>query len=271
MRPFSSRRDAMPPRPTGARSRTPWRLLSRPRARRGAVGPTGLIIGGVSLLALVIGWAVLRPRPVPAPAGFETYASTDHIFTCAAPVGWRRVESEGHNSDTGAVDSADVPGGVLFGQGSATIDVTTGRMAEVLKNELLSSGGPVPESMTGSRAVALHRQDRAKLKLMMQGVTLEPSRSFTSAFGECVSQEWRGRSKFFGWGGPQHGYLMSMVNGDHTATVTCQCAETDWPTLKPAFLHVVNSVAYTGPVAPALPSLSVPSMAIPSLPQPPSQ
>lgn len=75
--------------------------------------------------------------------------------------------------------------------------------------------------------------------------------------------EWTANGNVFGLGGHVHGHRAALVGGNLTAVVVCQCLDSDWPALKPAFRHVIASVTPPAPPPGAAPGglMPMPGMA----------
>jgi hypothetical protein len=173
-------------------------------------------------------------HPAVAPTSYTHYVGSDKSFSCDAPAGWDVIAAD---------TSTTSVGGAVFKTGDAKIDITTGSTADVLASDLLHSSSLVPTSLTGSKAEALQSQSKKKVSGIVKGYNEQNGLAFSCGYADAICAEWTATGNFFGMGGPLHGYRASLVNGSHTATVVCQCADSEWPTLKPAFQHVLQSMA----------------------------
>ena len=197
----------------------------------------GLGIGGV-LLLLIIGLVVaLTPRHAAVPTAYTTFASADKSFTCDAPSGWAVTASGGGKMSDG---SEATVGGVLFQSNSATIDVTTDTYATLMAYDIMNNNGD-PQSLTGSKASALHKQWRKRVGAEHKGYHETQIANYDSPTGDGRLAEWTAAGNPLGFYGPQHGYRASLDGGGKTIVVICSCLESDWPAMKPAFQHVLAS------------------------------
>ena len=254
---------AAPPPPTGGPSFIPPGGGGQPYAPQsgGPPSPTRMVMapanegGGKRALWLGLGLAVvavlgiaallLAPKHGAAPTGWTTFTAQDKSFSCAAPGGWEATPSDKAQQMMGK-DSTT--GGVLFQSGSATIYVTTDTVGTLLHYQLMHDGGDT-DALTGPKAGALHKQWKIATSAIHKGYHETKVAAFESATGDARLSEWTANGNVFGLGGHIHGYRASLVGGNLTAVVVCQCLNADWPALKPAFLHVIASV--TPPAAPA--------------------
>ncbi len=196
-----------------------------------------LIVGVVSF---IIGYAVvgaLNPKHTPAPESFTTYAAPDKSFTCAAPAGWTTTGAAAGKMSDGSTSTV---GGVLFEQNNAKIDITTDNYATLVAYDVMNNNAD-PQSLTGSKAGVLHKQWRAKTAAEHKGYAETKVADFESPMGDARLSEWTARGNALGFGGAMHGYRASLAGGGKTAEVVCQCLESDWPELKPAFQRVLAS------------------------------
>ena len=136
--------------------------------------------------------------------------------------------------------STSTVGGVLFEQNSAKIDITTDNYATLVAYDVMTNNAD-PQSLTGSKAGVLHKQWRAKTAAEHKGYAETKVADFESPMGDARLSEWTARGNALGFGGAMHGYRASLAGGGKTAEVVCQCLESDWPTLKPAFQRVLAS------------------------------
>ncbi len=244
---------AYAPRPGGSPS--PPRPM--PSASDEGSGRRSLWLGLGLAVAVVIGIAafLLAPKHGAAPASWGTYTAQDKSFSCAAPQGWETTPSDKAQQMTGK-DSTT--GGVLFRSGSATIDITTDTVATLVGYDVMHNNAD-PQTLTGSKAGVLHKQWRIATSAIHKGYHETKVTDFEQKMGDARLSEWTANGNVFGLGGRVHGYRASLVGGSTTAVVVCQCLESDWPALKPAFLHVIASVTPPAP-PPGAPGTDLPPM-----------
>ena len=219
------------------------------RPTRAAVNEGGgkrglwLGLGGAVVIVLGIAAFLLAPKHGAAPTGWTAFTAADKSFSCAAPGGWEVTPSDKAQQMMGK-DSTT--GGVLFKSGSASIDVTTDTVA-TLRSYILMHGDGDTTALTGPKAESLHKQWKIATSAIHKGYHETKVADFESSTGDARLSEWTADGNVFGLGGHVHGYRASMVGGDLTAVVVCQCLDSDWPTLKPAFQHVIASVTPPAP------------------------
>jgi len=220
-------------------------------------GKRGLWLGLGIAVAVVIGIAafLLAPKHGTAPTAWTTFTAQDKSFSVAAPGGWETTPSDKAQQMVGK-DSTT--GGVLFQSGSATIDITTDTVATLVAYDVLHNNAD-PQTLTGSKAGVLHKQWKIATSAIHKGYQETKVSDFEQKMGDARLSEWTANGNVFGLGGRVHGYRASLVGGSTTAVVVCQCLDSDWPALKPAFLHVIASV--TSPEPPAAPGAGLPPMA----------
>lgn len=224
-------------------------------------GKRALWMGLGLAVAVVIGIAafLLMPRHGAAPTGWTTFTASDKSFSCAAPSGWETTTSDKAQQMAGKDQTT---GGVLFRSGSATIEVTTDTVA-TLVSYLLVHGNGDTDALTGPKAGSLHKQWRIATSAIHKGYRETKVEAIAENMGDARLSEWTADGNVFGLGGHVHGYRASLVRGSLTAVVVCQCLDSDWPALKPAFRHVIASV--TPPTPPPAPPPSAPGMDMPPM------
>ncbi len=246
---------AYTPRPGGGSS-----YLARPAAAApsGSGGKMGIWLGvGLAVVAvLLVAVFLLTPKHGTAPTTWTTFTAQDKSFSCAAPGGWETTPSDKAQQMVGK-DSTT--GGVLFQSGSATIDITTDTVATLVAYDVMHNNAD-PQTLTGSKAGVLHKQWRIATSAIHKGYHETKVADFEQKMGDARLSEWTANGNVFGLGGRVHGYRASLVGGSTTAVVVCQCLESDWPALKPAFLHVIASVTSPEP-PPGPPGAGLPPMA----------
>lgn len=207
----------------------------------------GLGLGGLLLVLIIAAVVLLTPKHTPAPAAYTRYASSDHSFSCLAPSGWTvDAPAAGAKMSDG---SESTVGGVLFHQNSASIDITTDTYASLTAYDLMNNNAD-PQSLTGSKAGALHKQWHKRVAAEHKGYTETQIADFDSPTGDGRLAEWTAAGNPLGFYGPQHGYRASLTGGSKTMVVVCSCLEADWPALKPAFQKVLGSLSAGEEAAP---------------------
>ena len=221
-------------------------------------GKRGLWLGLGIAVVVVMGIVafLLAPKHGTAPTSWTTFTAQDKSFSCAAPGGWEVTPSDRAQQMMGK-DSTT--GGVLFQSGSATIDITTDTVATLVSYDVMHNNAD-PQTLTGSRAGVLHKQWKIATSAIHKGYQETKVTDFEQKMGDARLSEWTADGNVFGLGGHVHGYRASLVGSSTTAVVVCQCLESDWPALKPAFRHVIASVTSPepppGPAGAGLPPMS---------------
>lgn len=243
------------PRPAGV---PPPPVRSVPVASDEGSGKRGLWLGLGIAVAVVLGIAafLLAPKHGAAPTSWTTFTAQDKSFSCAAPGGWETTPSDRAQQMVGKDATT---GGVLFRSGSATIDITTDTVATLVAYDVMHNNAD-PQTLTGSRAGVLHKQWKIATSAIHKGYQETKVADFEQKMGDARLSEWTANGNVFGLGGRVHGYRASLVGGSTTAVVVCQCLESDWPALKPAFQHVIASVTSPEP-PPTSPGMGLPPMA----------
>jgi hypothetical protein len=195
---------------------------------------------GIGLAVLfVIGflaYELITPNVSP-PASYTHYVSADGRFSMDVPADWS-VTSQVPDSDK------DIPtGGALFKDGPAKVDVTTSTVTELRAHDLLTSKGPVPDSLTSDPTNILHKMGKEIAESSIQNYQEGPFQTIQTNLGSGLVSEFTGTGGMFGLGGPMHGYHASVINGDYTYLVTTQCPQKSWAGLQPVFLKVIKSIA----------------------------
>ena len=217
----------------------------------------GLWLGLGLTVAVVLGIIafLLAPKHGTAPTTWTTFTAQDKSFSCAAPGGWETTPSDKAQQMMGK-DSTT--GGVLFKSGGATIEITTDTVATLMSYILVHGNGDT-DALTGPKAGSLHKQWKIATSAIHKGYKETKVADFESATDDARLSEWTANGNVFGLGGHVHGYRAALVGGSLTAVVVCQCLDSDWPALKPAFLHVIASVTPPAP-PPGAPDTGLPPL-----------
>ena len=243
------------PLPGGAPS--PARPMTVTAATGEGGGKRALWMGLGLAVAVVIGVAafLLTPKHGVSPTGWTTFTASDKSFSCAAPGGWETTTSDKAQQMVGKDQTT---GGVQFRSGSASIEVTTDTVATLMSYILVHGNGDT-DVLTGPKAGALHKQWKIATSAIHKGYQETKVAPIDQNMEDARLSEWTANGNVFGLGGHVHGYRASLVGGSLTAVVVCQCLDSDWPALKPAFRHVIASVA-PGGAAGGAPGGGLPAM-----------
>ncbi|HVK05017.1 MAG TPA: hypothetical protein VM490_16190, partial [Armatimonadaceae bacterium] len=214
-------------------------------------------LGALAIVLAVAAFLFLRPAgPVAVPTKFATFAAADGSFLLEAPDGWAqkpmgKAAPEGQRDHVGA-------DGIRMQSGDAHVEVTFSSVAGLVGGQLLFGDEIVPESMVGARSAPIHRSLNKALKSRYKNYQAKPVARvpFESRMASLAAtkdqnglemdlrlSEFTADGNKLGLGGKRHGYMAAIGGGDLIASVVCECKESDWPKLKPAFERVLASIA----------------------------
>jgi hypothetical protein len=206
----------------------------------------GIAAALVIALVLIFIFRAQRPDLIPPPASYVKYTAMDNSFTCDEPSGWAT-----ESAASGGIDS-----GALFARSAAKIDITTdlagSLMGDIQRATPDQTGVPLSmlSNATGQPlggqpddqkppVEKLHEQGEDEMKQKLGDYQEQPYKTFTGDLGEGCYSEFTGNGGLLA--GRVHGYRVTMLSSDRRVTIICQCPESSWNALKPAFLHVINS------------------------------
>ena len=234
------------PRPAGGPPSTA-RPMTVAAASNESGGKRALWMGLGLAIAAVIGIVsfLLMPKHGTTPTTWTTFTASDKSFSCAAPGGWETTTSDKAQQMVGKDQTT---GGVQFRSGSASIEITTDTVATLMSYILVHGNGDT-DALTGAKAGSLHKQWKIATSAIHKGYQETTVAPIDQNMGDARLSEWTANGNVFGLGGRVHGYRASLVGGNLTAVVVCQCLDSDWPALKPAFRHVIASVKPPAPAA----------------------
>ena len=177
------------------------------------------------LMLLAAGCA--QPKAT-VPTGFVTYVAIDKAFKCDAPGGWT-IDS----SASGATQS-----GVTFKSADATISIDSDEAGALMSDALSSpttAGLVGGGNMTGSTPVdKLHALKGTKFAQDVDGYTELSTASVKIPYGQARVSEYTAKDV--------HGYRVTILGPQRSITVICHCSPSQWASLYPAFLRVIESV-----------------------------
>lgn len=207
--------------------------------------------GGVASAALLVAIFFLKaskPEIVPAPTRFAAYSAADKSFVCESPDGWAKQGSAAHGIMSGA----------LFKNGPASINITSDLMGSLM-GDMAAAGsgiaGSVPagmENLVPGMEQALkearkppvekvHEMGKKRIAGEFKTYEEQPAKPFPSKIGDARYSEFTADG---GWRvGKVRGYRVTMLGGERSVTVICQCPEENWPTLQKSFARVIGSIA----------------------------
>jgi hypothetical protein len=193
-----------------------------------------------------------RPDAAKAPTGFMPYVGSDKSFACQSPNGWKRSES-GANG---------IMSSVAFTSGTAKVKITSDLQGSLMADMTRANNaqaenlnGSLPEGMPEQVAAQmpkpvppvekLHKAGKKSMEETFGDYEETAMTSFPCALGEARLSEFTGEAGIL-QGGKTHGYRATILSGDRRVTVVCQCPESDWSTLKPAFGTILQSLSPGG-------------------------
>jgi hypothetical protein len=192
-------------------------------------------------IALGIGMAVIaviaflvigrKPEAAKAPAKFVPFSASDNAFAGQAPDGWRREQAGG---------GGGMASGVTITQGRTRIhifsDLTGSLMADISRAADSRLANPRPP------VEKLHMGGKKSMEDKWTEYEETPGTPFQTPLGDARLSEWTGKKGGLLGSEKMHGLRVTMLSGERRITVTCQCPEDDWKTLRPTFSTVLKSL-----------------------------
>lgn len=176
-------------------------------------------------------------KPAEAPASYTHFAAEDRSFQCDQPAGWESTSAGGHG----------VASGVLFKKGPAKIDITADLQGSLMgdiarsSNNMLGGLAPGLAGKTRPPVETLHEMGKKELAESIKDYQEQPMQQIQGRMGDARMSEYTGGGGIFS---PKvHGLRVTMLGGERRITVICQCPESDWQTLHPAFTRVIGSLS----------------------------
>ena len=167
---------------------------------------------------------------VPAPTSYTNYNAKDGSFSCDCPEGWN---CQGGGKQTQWVKCKS---------GGATVEIKTsilgsmmGELAEARNNEF--GPGPIDDSMTPVAKV--HDSRKEAFAEDYKNYEEQPATTVKSNRGDVRVSEFTASGPL---GGKIHGYRATALGHDVSVHIACTCSESNWPTLQPAYDHVIASL-----------------------------
>ena len=190
--------------------------------------------GGMAALAAVVGWSLLvgcDSGPVEAPTAYGEYNSRDGTFACEYPESW--------SADGGGKNG---PQWATFASGTAEIRVDADLAGSLLGG---IAGSFTPDAVEQSALElepvhGVHVLGKKAAEAKYSGYTeLDSPQEWKVSLGPSRRSEFTAASAF---GTGLHGYRTTVLGHDKRVVVYCICREDDWPTLEPAFTHVLGTL-----------------------------
>jgi hypothetical protein len=190
----------------------------------------GLAVLFVALLVVIFIYRAQKPDIIPAPASFAKYSAMDNSFSCDQPAGW----------DTESAAAGGINSGALFQRDGAKIDISTDLAGSLTGDIVRAQNAQMGDTADLKTPVEkLHEQGENSMKNKLGDYQEQPYKKFSSSAGEACYSEFTGNGGLLA--GKVHGYRVTMLTSERRVIIICQCPESSWTTLKPAFQHVIES------------------------------
>jgi hypothetical protein len=196
-----------------------------------------LFLTTLAICALVVLAVGCGGAPVAAPTAYEKWDAEDGTFGIEYPAGWK-AEGGGRHGVQWAT----------FEQGSAKIEVDVS-LSESLMGDIMGAGGggvtmlgpgaPEDDQLEPPVAV-IHAEKKKAFAENFSDYNEKEAVKITPPIGEGRKSEYTGTKGF----GQVHGYRTSVLSNQRGITIICQCSDSDWPKLQPAFDKILESVTY---------------------------
>lgn len=169
---------------------------------------------------------------VAAPKKFKKYTAKDGAFSCLAPSGWEK--EEGARAD-------NMYSWVRFTKGSAKIQVRADVGGSLVSD--IAKAGQQGDEGEDRALKAVHDDERHK-KMVAEDYSdykEKPSKKIKTAMGEGRQSEFIASG---GIGSTLRGTRSTVLTNQRRIEIICECAESNYKTLRPAFSKVIASVKY---------------------------
>jgi hypothetical protein len=143
---------------------------------------------------------------------------------CEVPQGWETTAAGGQ----GLLSRS------AFEKGSAKIAITTDTAGSLFAGPTRRDPDDEPP------IVALHERSKDKLLDVLPGAEEQAAQPVQTVLGEGRISEFSAPAAM---GRKIKGYRATFLSKDWRLIVICQCAESDWENLKPAFMKTISSLA----------------------------
>jgi hypothetical protein len=207
----------------------------------------GAGIGLVALLLIALLAQNVFPAKVTAPTLSTTWTAKNKSFSISQPDGWAVKTNYNVPGDDSGPSDVD---GVLFVSGTASVDVTSDSATKSKAAQLLTSNGPGTDALANPDAQLDFFDDHEKslvsgrYRNYQEGSVYKFSDDgFGDGIGHTFTADGHAWSLF---GGPVKGYRVSLMGGDFTVSIVCECRASDWDTLKNSFQSIISSVQDAG-------------------------
>jgi hypothetical protein len=159
------------------------------------------------------------------PTTYSLYNSKDGAFACEAPDGW---EIKGGGGKSGS------PTWARFQSGSATIEIKSSVVGSLLSDAQggASAQGSLPPEFEPVHGYHIEVMEQAKEKYKEYTESTPDPAVIEVPLGPARISEFTAKSAF---GTALHGCRGTVIGHDMGFIIYCDCPESEWQVLKPAF------------------------------------
>ncbi len=165
------------------------------------------------------------------PTSYDTYNSKDGSFQIQYPAGW---ETDGGDK-SGYAWAKFTSGGAVI---SVDANMAGSLMGDIAKSKILHLGIQTDQE-DRSPVASVHAQEKPGFE-EEEGVTEQEPAPVKTGFPDARKSEFSGTKTF---GGTIRGYRVTALSPNNRIRVVCECPESEWEALKPAFDKAIQSVA----------------------------
>ncbi len=183
-------------------------LQSWTRAQMLALGFVAAAVGSCGCAASVV-----------VPASYSNFQAKDRTFQCEQPAGWEVI--------SGGAPGA--PSRATFKSGAAKIEIVADIMGSLFGG--VSRGNDDVEPPV----VAVHQLGKSKAAEELPGYEEDAPQVIQVALGEGRQSEFKAPGV--------RGYRATVLTNDRSVSVLARAPEANWAAIKPAFQHVIDSLA----------------------------
>jgi hypothetical protein len=165
-----------------------------------------------------------------APTSYTKYNAKDGSFACERPANWEAAGGgKGHQWAKFTSGGAEI---------SIRTDVTGSLMADIAQAQNQSAGIDAGDEDLAPVA-KVHEMGKEAMAEQMSDYQEQAPESVKTGLGDARKSEFSATGTF---GGKVRGYRVTALTRDKRVQVVCQCSESDWETVKPAFDKAIESL-----------------------------
>jgi hypothetical protein len=165
------------------------------------------------------------------PTSYDKYNAKDGSFQIQYPAGW---ESDGGDR-SGYAWAKFTSGGAVISVDANVAGSLLGDIAKTRGHGLITPD----QEEARSPVAAVHEHEKQGFE-EEEGVTEQEPAIVKTGFPDARKSEFSGSKTF---GGAIRGYRVTALGTDKRIRVVCECPESEWEALKPAFDKAIESVA----------------------------